>query len=280
MKHACRYALVRFMPYPETGEFANVGVVVMSPTARFFGYKLLDRVGRITAFFDELDATVYKRARETFRDELGRIGQMIERAFIGAVNGPSADFANFAFDELSRPREAIIYADLPRGAIVADPRAALNEFFDHYVGRSFVTPVYQERMVEQRVRGILKAVDLQKAYQTRVLGLDIQARVPFVKVDDKDRAVRLIKPLDLDRSDPTRLYDHGWEWLGKIKKLRRDKQLNGEALFVLRPPESRFDSTAAVYADVKSELERADIQVAEESEVERITRFAAEVEVS
>ncbi|MFP3758365.1 DUF3037 domain-containing protein, partial [Cupriavidus sp. SIMBA_020] len=67
MKHACRYALVRFMPYPETGEFANVGVVVMSPTARFFGYKLLDRVGRITAFFDELDVTVYKRARDTFR---------------------------------------------------------------------------------------------------------------------------------------------------------------------------------------------------------------------
>ncbi|MBB3005060.1 hypothetical protein FHX57_007448 [Paraburkholderia tropica] len=51
-------------------------------------------------------------------------------------------------------------------------------------------------MVEQRVRGILKAVDLQKAYQTRVLGLDIQARVPFVKVDETDRAVRLIKPGD------------------------------------------------------------------------------------
>ncbi|MFP3709840.1 DUF3037 domain-containing protein [Paraburkholderia sp. SIMBA_009] len=280
MKHACRYALVRFMPYPETGEFANVGVVVMSPTARFFGYKLLDRVGRITAFFDELDVTVYKRARDTFRNELFRIGQMIERAFIGAVNGPSAEFVNFAFDELSRPREAIIYADTPRGAIVADPRIALEEYFDYYVGRSFATPVYQERMVEQRVRGILKAVDLQKAYQTRVLGLDIQARVPFVKVDETDRAVRLIKPLDLDRSDPTRLYDHGWEWLGKIKKLRRDKQLYGDALFVVRPPESRFDASAAVYADVKSELERADIQVAEETEVERIKRFAAEAEHS
>ncbi|RQU99441.1 DUF3037 domain-containing protein [Burkholderia cenocepacia] len=278
MKHACRYALVRFMPYPETGEFANVGVVVMSPTARFFGYKFLDRVGRITAFFDELDANVYKRARETFRDELGRIGQMIERAFIGAVSGSSVEFINFAFDELVRPREAIIYTDAPRAAVVADPRVSLQELYDHYVGRSFVTPVYQERMVEQRVRGILKSVDLQKAYQARVLGLDIQARVPFVKVDEKDRAVRLIKPLDLDRHDPTRLYDHGWEWLGKIKKLRRDGQLHGDAMFVLRPPESRFDASASVYADVKSELERAEFEVAEESEVNRITRFAAETE--
>lgn len=276
MKHACRYALVRFMPYAETGEFANVGVILMSPTARFFGYKLLDRVGRITAFFDELDATVYKRSRDTFRSELTRISQVIERAFIGAVNGPSADYANSAFDELVRPREAIIYASSPRGAIVDVPADALAEFYDHYVGRSFVTPVYQERMIEQRVRGILKSADLQKAYQIRTLGVDVQARIPFVKVDSNNRAVRLIKPLDLARSDPTRLYDHGWEWLGKIKRLQRDNQLKGDAMFVVRPPEHQFDIAAGVYADLKQEFELAQIAVAEESEADRITEFAAD----
>jgi hypothetical protein len=45
----------------------------------------------------------------------------------------------------------------------------------------------------------------------------------------------------------------------RIKKLRRDGQLHGDAMFVLRPPESRFDASVSVYADVKNELERADI---------------------
>jgi hypothetical protein len=264
------------MPYTETGEFANVGVVLMSPTARFFGYKLLDRVGRITSFFDELDANVYRRARETFREELTRISEMIQRAFIGAVNGPNGDFANFAFDELVRPKQAIIYSDAPRAALVDDPSEALTEFYEHYVGRSFVTPVYQERMVEQRVRNILKAADLQKEFQARVLGIDYQARLPFVKTDERDVAIKLIKPLDLNRKDPTRLYDHGWEWIGKIKKLKRDGFLHGEALFAVRAPQEKFTVAASAYADVKQEIERSNIRVAEEADSDKILEFAAD----
>nr|WP_236669273.1 DUF3037 domain-containing protein [Burkholderia gladioli] len=263
------------MPYKETEEFANVGIVVMSPTARFFGYKLLERTTRVTAFFDELDAQVYHRARDTFAEELDRVRQMIERAFIGAVNGPSAGFVHRAFDELVRPREAIIYLDAPRAVIVDEPAEALSKFYEYYVGRAFVTPVYQERVVERRVRNILKAADLQKAYHPRTLGLDIQAKVPFVKVDAKDQAVRLIKPLDLGKSDPTKIFEHGWDWLGKIRKLRNDGQLDGEALVVVRAPTSKFDASASVFSDIKHELERAQIAVAEESEDERIKNFAA-----
>jgi len=37
MNIACHYAIVRFLPFVETGEFANVGVVLFSPNARHFG---------------------------------------------------------------------------------------------------------------------------------------------------------------------------------------------------------------------------------------------------
>jgi hypothetical protein len=35
---ACTYAALRFLPYRETCEFANVGVVVCAPEAGFFGF--------------------------------------------------------------------------------------------------------------------------------------------------------------------------------------------------------------------------------------------------
>lgn len=274
MNHACRYALVRFMPYAQTGEFANVGVVLMSQSARFFGCRMLDRVGRITAFFDELDVGVYKRARDTFRDEITRVGEMAQRAFIGAVNGPSIDFANFAFDEIVKPRQAIIYADTHRAVLANDPAEKLNELYEHYVGRSFVTPVYQERIVEQRVRSILRAADLQIAYQARVLGTGYKAKLPFVRVNEDGVAVKLIKPLDLGQDDPTRLYDHGWEWVGRVKKLQRDGELRGDALFAVRPPQQNFGASASAFADLKQEFERAGITTSNDDDREKILEFA------
>ncbi len=37
---ACRYAVVQFAPYRETGEFANAGVVLMCPETGHFDFKL------------------------------------------------------------------------------------------------------------------------------------------------------------------------------------------------------------------------------------------------
>ena len=69
-KFACQYALLRFRPFAETGEFANVGIVLLAPEARFFGFKLLNRYGRITQFFKELDKKVYLNGRGLFKEEL------------------------------------------------------------------------------------------------------------------------------------------------------------------------------------------------------------------
>ena len=34
---ACLYAIVRFCPFIETEEFANVGVILIAPDAKFLG---------------------------------------------------------------------------------------------------------------------------------------------------------------------------------------------------------------------------------------------------
>ena len=61
-KVACQYAIVRFAPYVETGEFANVGIVMMAPKQRYFKFEVeLKRYGRITKFFDDVDAKLYKK---------------------------------------------------------------------------------------------------------------------------------------------------------------------------------------------------------------------------
>jgi hypothetical protein len=278
MKHACRYAIIRFMPYVETGEFANVGIVLISPTAKFFGYRMLDSVRRVTAFFDELDPNVFRRARRTYLEEVGRIGASIENAFCDATNGTSPAYAKFAFTELVKPRQAIMYADAERVVLADDPGEQLADLFAHYVGRAFATKAYQERNVERRVQQILKSAELTSLYKQHVIGDDAyRARLPFARLNDEGIAVRAIKPLFLGHDDPSRLYDHGWDWLGKVKKLRRDGKLAGDVLFAVHRPEEEFGARASAFAEVTQDLAHEDfIQVVPDTLERDILAFARE----
>ena len=78
-KFACQYALLRFRPFAETGEFANVGIVMLAPDARFFGFKLLKKYGRITQLFQELDKKVFLNGRDLFKEELERFAAQLRK---------------------------------------------------------------------------------------------------------------------------------------------------------------------------------------------------------
>ena len=133
-KYACQYAIVRFLPYLETGEFANVGIVMCCPDADFFDFKLLTRVRRITAFFEELDAGIYRRARGDFQQELQRIRHWLNPKQGEAKN---AESARHLFAELTRPREVMMRFEGIRVVLADDPAQQLEALFGYYVERNF-----------------------------------------------------------------------------------------------------------------------------------------------
>ena len=70
----CNYAIARFRPYRETGEFANVGVVLLCPEVDYFGYAFeRHKYKRITNFFPELDSNIFKAGLSGFLKELSRV---------------------------------------------------------------------------------------------------------------------------------------------------------------------------------------------------------------
>lgn len=137
---ACRYAVVQFAPYRETGEFANAGVVLLCPTTGYFGYRLqTQRTQRIADFFDELPPEVYVRAIRAIGAELESVSQEI------ASTPPSAgrsDVLRHIFDRLTHPREAMVRFGTPRAVMTANPAAELAQQFSHCVERSFIAPEY------------------------------------------------------------------------------------------------------------------------------------------
>lgn len=77
MKTPYQYAIVRFLPFTETGEFANVGIVLCAPNAGVFAFQLIAVPSvRIQQFFPQLDNGLLPNTIKLLTDELTRIQQL------------------------------------------------------------------------------------------------------------------------------------------------------------------------------------------------------------
>jgi hypothetical protein len=273
-KFACQYALLRFRPFAETGEFANVGIVLLAPEARFFGFRLLNRYGRITQFFKELDKKVYLNGRELFKEELERFAAQLRKlALDGRKPVPDVRLAVDLFAELVRHREAILQFDERRVVLADDPKAKLNALYDYYVERNFVTKEYQERLLEVSIRKLLIRAQVAENYRQEKLGdEDFAVNFPFVRMV-KGHADRVIKPLYLAQSDTTKIITHGGQWVDKIRRLRKRKALPESVMFPVTAP--AVDTRAyRAFEEISEDLVAAGVQIVPAVSDQQILEFA------
>src|SRR5512133_3295295 len=118
----CNFAIARFRPYRETGEFVNVGIVLVCPQVGFFGHLFERRKHkRITDFFPELDIEIFKAGLAGLHKELGRMTSTRQQSPSQLLLRPDAMARIAAFKELVRPRETIFQFGEIATVIAADP---------------------------------------------------------------------------------------------------------------------------------------------------------------
>lgn len=271
-QYACQYAIVRFLPYLETGEFANVGIVMFCPDAGFFEFKLLTRIRRITAFFEELDAGIYRRTMTDFRKELERVRNWINPKL---HDGNGMELAHNLFAELTRQREAMMRFDTVRVVLSDDPVQQFDELFGHYVERNFATKAYQEQLLEKTVRRVLTDAKLNRLYKPETVGdaTTYHTKLPFVHKEG-ERVLKAIKPLHLAHEDPAQIYDHGWAWLGRVAKLRALRLLPEQLLFPVQGPAETDGERFAMYQEIIGKMADKDVLVIPATQNEQIIQFA------
>lgn len=247
MKYVCNYSILRFLPYPETGEFVNIGVVLLASNGEFH-YQLDRTRQRVTRFFKTLDHKIYLRARDEVRAELNRLeGFFAERkGEMGTAIG--------AFKHLIHPRETMMRFSNPGSIGTENVKKTLADLYEHYVNHSFATKEYQERVLERQLGSLLSVANLKQRYKEQKLGTkQYEVRFPFVMVAD-EQVHQAIKPLFFGQSDSSKIYDHGDSWVSKMKRLKATKRLARDTLFIVEPPAEGAKLIAAfneVVADLK-----------------------------
>lgn len=95
-----RYIVVRYMPNVFKREFANIGVLLASPTSGYFDFMFLSDTTRLSSFFKEFDKEVFEWSVESFKSEIERIKR--------EVWSTTKDERRALIEQISLPREAII----------------------------------------------------------------------------------------------------------------------------------------------------------------------------
>jgi len=274
-KILCQYAIVRFAPYVETGEFANVGIILIAPKRRFFNSKLkTQRHGRITRFFDELDQKVYRATLKNIREELKRAqGVLNKHGFDKRFKLSDSEFTNQFFKEIVRTRETIIRFSEVRVVLVEDPATTLNELFSFYVERNFVTKKYREAVLESDMRKWFLEEKIAERFSKATIGDEIyHASFPFVE-QQGDKPVKIIKPLHLAHDKLNNIIDHGGKWIYKINQLKKKKLLPDKVMFAVEKPQDKGKRRDA-YHDIHNELTETGIDIVDYNNKDDILKFA------
>ncbi|MGB8354458.1 MAG: DUF3037 domain-containing protein [Chthoniobacteraceae bacterium] len=272
-RYACNYAVLQFLPYPETGEFVNLGVVVHSPEKCFFDF-LLERhkTARVTSFFPELNAGNFRSARSIILMEMKRVKSLID-------SGKDAPLSRQVFRELVRPREAIFRFGETRTILTPDVNAVTEDLFAQYVLRNFAQhKEYQETIMARKFYDVLRQFRPDKVFLRNVqVGTEeYHVRIPIASEARKAEHVplRVIKPLDLARTEPTAITEHGDAWLQRMRRLKKIRCLPDRFVFVVRRPAEEACLDAA--EDILSELADEGAVLVGEKETEQLVKMAAD----
>ena len=266
MKQACKYNVIRFQPYDDTEEFANIGVILYAPTTGEFVFKLLPQntYGRITSFFSKLDKKILQDTLKLLSGELGRVQKM------------PLDFKDFdlLYNELVRPREGMIQHSEHSVQFTENPAETVNELFQHYVHHSFTEKAGHEERMRASITQLLNTHDLAGRFKRASLGSDYyEVALPFVHKNVANPAV--IKPIHFKHADSTKLFDHGLQWLTKMDQLFRMKVTTADnVLFTYKAPAHQEGKIYDAYEKVSEQIRESGITMLDIESKAAIAEFA------
>lgn len=226
-KFACRYALIQLLPYSETGEFANIGIVLVCPQTGQWLYKLeTQKYKRYTDFFNGLDHRIYRNAVVAIEAELQRLQRLTENT--------SPEQLQNIFDFTMHPREAIIRFSEPRGRLTDNPTQEIEKLFEHYVEFGFLRNESPEQKLVKRIQNLVKTFELAVPFKEEHIGDPNLFSVPLPLVQMiNQQPVKAIKPLYLGQPKINDILNHGEQWVTKLKRLRNRIDWQGKLLITI-----------------------------------------------
>lgn len=268
----CMYAVIRFMPFAETREYANVGIVAIAPQIGGYDFKLAPKAfSRVTSFFDDLDGVIYKNALEGFESELKRI-----RNFLAHNHIYGKELIEY-FREITRTRESVLHFGDIGTLVTNDVNATVDNLYDRFIGRNFAhSKEYKEQQMIKVLKSQLTSKLPSNVKYTRQKLKAGMFDITMPLVNKVNNHYRIIRPLAFEQKNVLLAMEHGETWINRLKKLINSRVIEADrALFAIEKPVNRKLEFMNVYEDVFNEIQNLGAVAEDFNSTSKIMKFAA-----
>lgn len=231
-KTAYSYTVLRYVHDTSTGEFINVGAVVLARDRHYLGVKMRHTYGRLSAMFPDLD-------RDAFKSSM----RVIERALKDKAEAfAKTDLFSIEGDALAAARSVLPMDDSSLqwspvgGGLTADPAATLEHLFDRLVARYDTKAERVKRTDEDVWRPVRERLDragLSAHLKTTV----IHGKVDELKFEHawKNGVWHCYEPLSFDLVEAESIKDKARRWSGFLSTVR-DAADQFKPIFIVGAP--------------------------------------------
>lgn len=270
-----RYSIIRFRPFAETGEFANIGVVAMAIGTGETAYRLAPRrFGRVRNFFEDAAYAAYRKSVGYLRQELDRAVKELPLLF--------SDSDRALFFEISRQRESSVIFSESRILTSKDSlQTVVDALYERYIGRNFDAGENLENALTKSMRTVLRDNGIRFLKTVRIQDDVVPIVLPLGYQADE---IYAIKPIAFSQKTPLNIFDHGASWKNRFEYLLNKGKLRPHnVLLAIDPPATHDSSLEEAYRLAEHELRELPFEIVDTANRagldRRIVEFASHLPI-
>lgn len=237
------YSIIRFQPFADLGEFANIGIIALDVDHQFLRFRLArQRFRRLREFFGEEAYRAYAAAIDHLR---------IELEHLTAGDGFWSNWEpQRAFAYLTREHESSLVFSEVRTLVSAD---SIDDVVEALFGR-LVMRQRQESHDLGLIKYIRNELRVNGIRGFRVIRMDDPIVPITFPLAHRNGGVRAIHPLVFTQKTPLAVFDHGALWKRRLKyHLDRRNIYDESVLLAVEPP--NYNSEIAIFNAFREAIE-------------------------
>ena len=216
--HDYSYCFLRYCQDREAGEFANIGVLMWSPEARFLAFQGSHRFARLTHFFGDLDRDGY---RLLVAHVERRFDQMAEEVVNGLPLAPlPASARELAAQVVPEDDGALLWSPA-RGGLTENPAEQMKQIYDRFIGRHQETREATRRDDAEVFREVYRRIFTAPAVAARIKEHEVRAPLAqhVFKHAWKNGVWNVYETLSFDLADSDSIERKAHLWYGRSTHL-------------------------------------------------------------
>jgi len=235
MKTEYSYVILRYVHDVVSGEFANVGVVLVAPRTRFAGALCTNRYQRISQFFQGASGKHVRDVNSYIQSRIDEISERLTTTGIGSEF--PKDAGEFSRQVLPTDDSSFQISEL-RGGIgdASATERVLEDLFDRFVERYDRPQERRTRTDEEVWRPFKRALDSRRlsAHLRPYLLKAPHCEFEFKRVFRNGR-LHVCQPISFDLASEDQVSEKALLWFGRIEQLRESSE-PFKAYFLLGKP--------------------------------------------